>query len=101
MSDFEVPEAFKEVARLLHTQSDDAARRNAEIAAEAAETQAWDAYVLSWLHVPNRGPGTDEEIADAAAKFANRMIEHRRKAFGVELLGSPVESDHAKASSDE
>jgi hypothetical protein len=77
------------VLRSLSTSKADDAQRDHDFALEKDELAAWDAFALAWIE--QVGDKTDE--AKAAADFADRMIDRRRKYFGMAVavgVGGPV-----------
>jgi hypothetical protein len=47
------------------------------------EMSAWDGYALAWIESHGN---LDEGDTDAIARFANAMIQQRRRAFGLDVV---------------
>lgn len=91
MSDeFNLEAAIPQVMRVLATSSADNAQRDHEFAIEKAEMTAWDAFADVWLKSNSalRSEGRPDPV-QAAADFADAMINRRRKYFGMEIPEVP------------
>lgn len=87
MSDeFDLQAVIPQILRSIATSSADNASH--ELAVEKAEMAAWDAFADVWLK-SNSDLADEWTSVQAAADFADAMINRRRKYFGMEIPPVP------------
>lgn len=85
-----------QVLRSLAASGTDTAQRSHVAAMEMAEMAAWDAFALAWISERSKNMNVEPALAPdregSPADFADKMIDRRRKYFGIEVGSVTVAS---------